>query len=101
MDSDEQVLLFLKMKECELDEFLRNQIRNAIKKLLSPRHVPGHILQVQDIPYTMNGKKMENIVRNVVCGGTVKNLSTVANPECLEEYRKFTELPVVGRCAKL
>jgi acetoacetyl-CoA synthetase len=92
-DTDEQVLLFLKMKSGSLDAQLRKEIASMIRSLLSPRHVPAYILQVKDIPYTMNGKRIEHIVRDTVCGRPAKIGGTAVNPECLEEYRQFLKLP--------
>ena len=91
-EDNEQVLMFLKLKDQALGGDLRGRIRNAIKTQLSARHVPSHILQVADVPYTMNGKKMENIVRDIVNGRDVKDPSVISNPECLAEYRKFVSL---------
>jgi acetoacetyl-CoA synthetase len=50
-DSDERVLLFLKMKEgYRLSERLKKDVRDAIQKSLSKRHVPAFIFNVHDIP---------------------------------------------------
>jgi acetoacetyl-CoA synthetase len=100
-DADEQVLLFLKMKQGNLDDHLRNQVASTIKTQLSARHVPAYIIQVKDIPYTSNGKRIENVVRNIVCGESTKIGGTAINSECLEEYRQFLDLPVVGEKHKL
>jgi acetoacetyl-CoA synthetase len=87
---DERVLLFLKLPNGkQLTEDLRSRIASAIKESLSPRHVPAGIHQVKDIPYTVNGKKIENIVRDIVSARKGKVSGTVANPECLDEYQKF------------
>jgi acetoacetyl-CoA synthetase len=57
-DSDETVVLFLKMVEGKTcDEPLKNSIRQMVKKELSLRHVPGIIDQCFEIPVTTNGKK--------------------------------------------
>jgi acetoacetyl-CoA synthetase len=55
-DQDERVLLVPKMKLGILSSNLRHKICSAIRHALSPRHVPAKVLQVQDIPYTVNGK---------------------------------------------
>lgn len=95
-EANEQVLLFLKLRDRPLDRDLRVKIQHAIKTQLSARHVPSHILQVTDVPYTMNGKKMENIVRDIVNGRSVKDPSVISNPECLDEYRQFVALSGPG-----
>ncbi len=41
---------------------------------------------VVDVPYTVNGKKMEVIVTALINGDTVKQTTSVANPGCLSEY---------------
>ena len=41
-----------------LDDGLKNDIKHTIRSRLSARHVPAVILQTQDIPYTINGKKV-------------------------------------------
>lgn len=87
---DEQVLLFLKMLPSQkLDNKLLSTVRQAISRGLSPRHVPAHIYEVQDIPYTVNGKRLENLVRDIVAGKEVAQARTAINPECLAEYKRF------------
>jgi acetoacetyl-CoA synthetase len=57
-DSDETVVLFLKMaagKTC--DENLKKRIQAVVRKQLSARHVPGIIDECPEIPITTNGKK--------------------------------------------
>lgn len=101
-DQDEQVLLFIKMRDgVNFDEALELKIRDAIKTLLSPRHVPAYILHVRDIPYTMSGKKVEKAVKSVVIGERVQNAGAISNAECLKEYEKYISLLDVKWAAKL
>ncbi|KAJ3454806.1 hypothetical protein MRS44_013406 [Fusarium solani] len=101
-DNDERVLLFLKMRDnTRLEESLRADIAKAIKKDLSGRHVPAYMFQVRDIPYTSNGKKIENLVRDIVCGEKARIGGTATNPECLKEYEYYLHLPLVKEKAKL
>ncbi|KAJ4176956.1 hypothetical protein NW767_015273 [Fusarium falciforme] len=99
-ESDEQVLLFLKTGTSDFNQ-VRGQIQEAIREQLSPRHVPAHILHVNDIPCTSNGKVIEMVVKAIVCKSRVANIDSVANPECLAEYRKFADLPSSSGEAKL
>ncbi|KZT71816.1 acetoacetate-CoA ligase [Daedalea quercina L-15889] len=92
-DSDERVLLFLKMRpDHPFNEELVSRIRSAIRAALSPRHVPAHIFEIEEIPYTVNGKKIEIAVKQIVSGSTLKPSGTVANPESLKLYYKFLDL---------
>ncbi|KAL6410970.1 acetoacetate-CoA ligase [Ilyonectria robusta] len=101
-DNDERVLLFLKVRDnARLEDSLRAHIAKAIRKDLSGRQVPAYMFQVRDIPYTSNGKKIENLVRDIVCRETVRVGGTATNPECLKEYEQYLHLPLVEDKAKL
>ncbi|MCM2356753.1 MAG: acetoacetate--CoA ligase [Geobacteraceae bacterium] len=90
---DERVILFVKMAQgIELTEELRERICRAIRENVSPRHVPARIIAVADIPYTINMKKVELAVRQVIHGEPVRNRDALANPEALELYRDLPEL---------
>ncbi|KAL0578860.1 hypothetical protein V5O48_003140 [Marasmius crinis-equi] len=97
-DKHERVLLFIKMRKGRsLTKQLENEIRSAIKNALSSRHVPEYIFEVEDIPYTVNGKKIEIAIKQIVSGSTMKPSGTVANPESLKLYYKYKDIEkVVG-----
>ncbi|RJG02603.1 acetoacetate--CoA ligase [Noviherbaspirillum sedimenti] len=84
---DEEIVLCLVMKEGqELTADRIGALRAAIREQASPRHVPHHITAVRGIPYTLSGKKVEGAVRSVVSGKEIKNLGSIANPDCLEDF---------------
>ena len=96
-EDDVRVLLFVKLSQgVELTEELVNNIRAAIRTNTTPRHVPAKILAVTDIPYTINGKKVELAVKKVIHDQEVKNLDALGNPESLELYRDLVELKLVS-----
>ncbi|KAF9782823.1 acetoacyl-CoA synthetase [Thelephora terrestris] len=88
-NTDERVVLFVKLGE---DEKLTPETAHAIKREIrvrrSARHVPCSIMQVGDIPYTLNGKRVEVPVKKILNGASLGsfNLGTLRNPEALEEY---------------
>lgn len=89
-DGDVSILLFVKMKSGELLNSDRiSEIKSLIKKNTTPRHVPKDIFTVTDIPYTRSGKKMELAVTRIVNRKELTNIEAVANPECLDEYKKY------------
>jgi acetoacetyl-CoA synthetase len=91
-DMDETVVLFVKMsKEKTFDEGLRERIQGVIRKELSARHVPKVVDECPEIPITMNGKKVENSVKQILSGLNIKTSASVANVECLDWYRKWAE----------
>ncbi|KAF7357777.1 AMP-binding domain-containing protein [Mycena venus] len=100
-DKDERVLLFLKMRTGhKLDDRLIGEIKGAIRKALSARHVPSFIFETEDIPYTVNGKRIEIAVKQIVSGSNLKPSGTVANPESLQLYYKYRDLESVAPAAK-
>ncbi|KRT65553.1 MAG: acetoacetyl-CoA synthase [Candidatus Dadabacteria bacterium CSP1-2] len=91
--NDVQVILFVKLaKGVELTENLKNKIKKTIRENTSPRHVPAKIIAVKDIPYTINMKKVELAVKNVIHGEPVLNKDALANPESLDLYKDLPEL---------
>ena len=90
---DVRIVLFVRLREgSTLDEGLRDKIRTAIRGNTTPRHVPARIVQVPDLPRTINGKLVELAVRDVVHNRAVKNLDALANPQALELFRNLPEL---------
>jgi acetoacetyl-CoA synthetase len=50
-------------------------------------------VEVDEVPVTINGKKVETAVKQIISGWEIRVSSTVANPECLKGYRRW-----VGYC---
>ena len=91
--NDVRVVLFVKMAEgCELTDELKQKIKKHIRGEATPRHVPAKIIEVPDIPYTLNMKKVELAVKNMIEGRSVKNRDALQNPEVLEFYSDIGEL---------
>ena len=92
-DNDVRIILFVKLAPgVEMNEALVNKIKKTIRENTSPRHVPAKIIPVTDIPYTINMKKVELAVRNVIHGKPVLNKDALANPEALDLYKDLPEL---------
>jgi acetoacetyl-CoA synthetase len=92
-ENDVRVILFIKTAPgVVLDEALKNKINKTIRDSTTPRHVPAFILPAQDIPVTLNGKKVEIAVRNVIEGRPVTNRDALLNPEALELFANIPEL---------
>jgi acetoacetyl-CoA synthetase len=92
-DNDVRVLLFIKTApNVEFNDDLVKRIKKTIRENTTPRHVPALILSVSDIPCTLNGKKVELAVRNMIEGKPVTNKDALLNPEALDQYAKLLEL---------
>jgi acetoacetyl-CoA synthetase len=76
-----------------LNNELVKKIKTSIREAATPRHVPAKIIQVKDIPKTLNGKKVEIAVTRIINGDPeTENKDAIANPESLEEFRKLKEV---------
>ncbi|MEJ2479850.1 MAG: acetoacetate--CoA ligase [Acidihalobacter sp.] len=89
---DERIVLFVRLREgVELDDVLRDRIKQVIRANTTPRHVPARIEQVSDIPRTISGKITEVAVREVIHGRPVKNVDALANPHALDDFAALRE----------
>jgi acetoacetyl-CoA synthetase len=90
---DTRVVLFVCLTAGHtLDEALRNRICDRLRTQASPRHVPAKIVQVADLPRTLNGKLSEMAVRDAVHGRPVTNRDALANPQALDLLIGLPEL---------
>jgi acetoacetyl-CoA synthetase len=87
--------LFVKLRPgVQLDDALRDRIRTRLRTDYSPRHVPDKIYQVDDIPSTLTGKKLEVPVRRILMGvppDKAANRSALANPDALDFFVAYAK----------
>ena len=90
---DVRIVLFVVLQAGQqLDAVLSGKIKAAIRTNCTPRHVPAKVLQVPDIPRTLNGKKVEIAVTRIIHGEAVRNRDALANPESLDAFRDLPQL---------
>ena len=90
---DTRVVLFVRLNEnSNLTEESMDKIKTKIRTGASPRHVPAKIISVKDIPRTKSGKIAELAVRDLIHNKPINNITALANPECLKEYKNIKEL---------
>jgi acetoacetyl-CoA synthetase len=73
----------------EIDEPVRQRIAAALRRELSPRHVPDAIVPVPGIPRTLTGKKLEAPVKRILRGesaDTVASRGSLADPGALDAF---------------
>jgi len=82
--------LFLVLEDgVSLDDDLQARIVDALRRDASPRHVPQEFVQVDAIPHTRTGKKLEVPVKRVLQGAdpaTVLSLGAVDDPTLVEQF---------------
>ncbi len=77
-----------------LDDTIRERIRARLRADYSPRHVPDRIYQIDAIPVTLTGKKLEVPVRRILMGmpaDQAANRAALANPGALEYFIEFAK----------
>ncbi len=87
--------MFVKLSNgLDLNDDIDKKIRQTLREKYSPRHVPEKIYQVEEIPYTLTGKKMEVPVRKILMGvpeEKAANRNVMANPDSLDYFIRFAE----------
>jgi len=82
-----KLLLFVALKEgVVMTDEVKSRIKERLRRELSPRYTPDVIYAIDEVPYTLNGKKLEVPVKRVLLGAPVEravNLGEVRNPEAL------------------
>jgi acetoacetyl-CoA synthetase len=82
--------LFVVMQEGKsLNDNLKKKINTTIRNEYSPRHVPDEIISVNDVPYTISGKKTETPVKKILMGKDAKsviNSGSLKNPSSLNYF---------------
>ena len=87
--------LFVVLRPGEaLTDVLKSRLVARIREALSSRHVPNDIFQVDEIPRTLTGKKLELPVKKLLLGkplAAVVNPDAVANPQSLDYFVEFAK----------
>ena len=58
-------------------------------KEIGPIALPKKVFIVEDLPKTRSGKIMRRILRRLFTGEPLGDLSTLANPQSVEQIRKI------------
>jgi acetoacetyl-CoA synthetase len=91
--TDQRIILFVQLKNnAVLGQNLINELKAQISRECSHRHRPSRVLQVAGIPYTMNGKKVELAIKQILDNEPVLNIDALKNPEALEYFKNIPEL---------
>ncbi|QQS38063.1 MAG: acetoacetate--CoA ligase [Ignavibacteriales bacterium] len=91
--NDVRVILFIVMKEGFIfsTDFI-DKVKLKIRNATTPRHVPSKIIQIKQVPHTINGKKVELAVTKILNGEEIDNKEALANPEALEQFYNIPAL---------
>jgi acetyl-CoA synthetase len=81
-------VIFVVYKGAKKAEEVKDDVINLIKKQIGPIALPKEIYLVDDLPKTRSGKIMRRILKRLFTGEELGDLSTLANPEVVEEIKK-------------
>lgn len=96
----ELILFVVPRATMTVDDTLRSQITSRIRAMLSPRHVPDHIVGVAAIPYGRTGKKLEVPIKKILLGApphTVASVDALTDPTALDAFVVFADQRRAGR----
>jgi acetoacetyl-CoA synthetase len=99
--------LFVRLRAgLHLDARIVEAVCTTLRTQCSPRHVPDRVYQVDAVPYTRTGKKMEVPVKRILSGVPVAKAAdgaSLADPGALEYFVRFarqqTDYSLRGRAA--
>lgn len=87
--------LFVVLREgVSLSEALCSNIHSAIKADVSPRFLPDEIIEIEAVPRTLSGKKLEVPIKKLLLGGAadkVVNRDSMANPESFDFFIAYSK----------
>ena len=88
------VLLVVLTPGVELDRALIHRIKRTVRDHASTDHVPSVVVQVPELPVTLNGKHSERAARDAIHGRAAVNMAAMRNPDILRFLREHPELRV-------
>ncbi|MBQ0928801.1 acetoacetate--CoA ligase [Saccharopolyspora endophytica] len=88
-ETDGELLCFLVLAEgVELQDVI-GELKAALRTELSPRHVPNRFIVVDEVPRTLNGKKLEVPVKKILAGTPPERAvsrDALRNPASLDPF---------------
>ncbi len=92
----EAPVAFVVSKVEKSPEIVKKEVVLQLRKEIGPIASPKEVYSVKDLPKTRSGKIMRRILRKLFTGEKLGDLSTLANPECVEEIRKIITLRITN-----
>jgi len=84
-------VIFVVYKGKKGAEEVKNEVINLIRKQIGPIALPKEVYLVEDLPKTRSGKIMRRILKRLFTGEDLGDLSTLANPESVDNIKKIIE----------
>ncbi len=85
--------LYVVLREgVQLDDALKSRIKEALRRNISPHHVPDEVLAIPEVPRTLNGKKLEVSVKKLLMGVSPEkavSADSMSNPQSLQYFKPY------------
>ncbi|MBD2751686.1 acetoacetate--CoA ligase [Spirosoma validum] len=75
-----------------LTDDLITRIKQTLRSQFSPRHVPDAVYSIDEVPYTISGKKIETPIKKILAGvdaSLATSKDTLRNPAALDQFIEF------------
>jgi acetoacetyl-CoA synthetase len=92
-----ELVMFVQLDEGGDINAVRKKINFLLRTALSPRHVPDTVLQVEQVPRTSSGKRMEIPVKRILQGTPI---GTAVNLDSVEDVAVVRSLEAIGDIAR-
>ena len=79
---------FVILKKGTPSEQLKKEIVQSVEKGIGPTARPSEIFFVDDVPKTRSGKIMRRVLKTLIRGEKLGDLTTLLNPECIDDIKK-------------
>lgn len=90
LNQSNALYLFVALKDdAKLTDELQKKIRVNIKNIVSPKFMPDKIFEINEVPKTINGKKLEVPIRKILLGfnpDKVINYDSMSNPDSVHYF---------------
>ena len=73
------------------DKAVEQKVVRAIETIIGPIARPKHVYIVPDMPKTRSGKIMRRVLASISNTMNIGDVTTLANPEVVEEIRKMVQ----------
>ncbi|NYH80415.1 acetoacetyl-CoA synthetase [Actinopolyspora biskrensis] len=92
-ETDGELLCFLVLAEGAELSALVPRLKEGLRDELSPRHVPNRFVPVDEVPHTLNGKKLEVPVKKILAGTAPESavsMDALRNPDSLAPFIRMS-----------
>jgi acetoacetyl-CoA synthetase len=87
--------LFVVLREgVELTDELTQRIKDALRKNVSPHHVPDEVFAIPEVPRTLSGKKLEVPIKKILMGIPAEkavSVDAMGNPQSIQHFTPLVE----------